>query len=62
MSPLCPSPLTAGITAVAAAIADGRDPDEISLIGAVLTQLGDTLATMALQKTICAKNQLENTP
>ena len=41
---MCPNTLAAGITAIAAAIAEGREADEITLIGATLTQLGDTLA------------------
>jgi hypothetical protein len=40
----------AAITALAAAIAEGRRADEISLIGVAFTQLGDTLATIAAQK------------
>ena len=42
---MCPNTLAAGITAIAAAIAEGREADEITLIGATLTQLGDTLAS-----------------
>lgn len=54
---MCPtiSPLIAGITAIAAAIAEGRDSEEIALIGTALTQLGDTLATIAAQKSFCEK-------
>ena len=47
---MCPNALITAITAAAAAIAEGRDPDEIAAIGAVFTQLGDTLATIAVQK------------
>ena len=42
---MCPNTLAAGITAIAAAIAERREADEITLIGATLTQLGATLAT-----------------
>ena len=49
---MCPNTLAAGITAIAAAIA------EIALIGAALTQLGDTLATIAAQKNFCGKQAL----
>lgn len=52
---MCPNTLAAGITAIAAAIAEGRNADEIALIGAALTQLGDTLATIAVQKNFCGK-------
>lgn len=43
----------AAITALAAAIADGRSADEIAWIGVVMTQLADTLATIAAQKSRC---------
>lgn len=38
--------------------AEGREADEITLIGATLTQLGDTLATIAAQKNFCGKQAL----
>lgn len=45
--------LTASITAIANAIACGRTVDEINLLGVAFTQLGDTLLTIATQKSIC---------
>ena len=36
----------------------GRNADEIALIGAALTQLGDTLATIAVQKNFCGKQAI----
>lgn len=45
--------LTASITAIANAIACGRTVDEINLLGVTFTQLGDTLLTIATQKSIC---------
>ena len=48
-----PCELTASITAVANMLAGKLTVDELSLLGAVLTQLGDTLATIATQKSIC---------
>ena len=50
---MCPNQLTATITAIAAILAEGRTTDEISLLAAILTQLGDTLDTIAAQKAIC---------
>ena len=47
--------LTASITAIANAIACGRTVDEINLLGVAFTQLGDTLLTIATQKSICCK-------
>ena len=52
-----PCELTAAITALANAVASGRTPEEISLIGALFVQLGDTLATIAAQKA-CNGHQL----
>ena len=48
--------LTASVTAIANALACGRTPDEISLLGVVFTQLGDTLLTIATQLSICCKS------
>ena len=45
--------LTAAVTAAANALSCGRTADEISLLAAVLTQLGDTLAVIAAQMTLC---------
>ena len=45
--------LTASITVLANAIACKLSIDELSLLGSTCTQLGDTLATIAMQRTIC---------
>lgn len=45
--------LTASITAIANALACGLTEDEINLLGAIFTQLGDTLLTIATHKSIC---------
>ena len=45
--------LTASITAVANALACMLSDDELSMLGVALTQLGDTLATIATQRSIC---------
>ena len=47
--------LTATITALANAIACGKTVDELNLLGVTLTQLGDTLITIATQRSICGK-------
>ena len=47
--------LTASVTALANAIACRMNPEELTLLAAVLTQLGDTLATIAVQRSICGK-------
>ena len=51
--------LTASITALANALACKLSIDEISLLASSLVQLGDTLATIALQRTLC-ENSKEN--
>lgn len=53
---MCPNSLAAAITAAAAAMAEGRCSDDISLLAAVFNQLGDTLATIALQKARCKRD------
>lgn len=50
---LCPEGLAASVTAAAAAIAKGKSSDELNLLGAVFTQLGDTLATIATARDFC---------
>ena len=50
---MCPYELMASVTVVAAAVAQGRTAEEISTLGAVFTQLGDSLATIAVQMNNC---------
>ena len=45
-----PIALAASVTALAIAVADGKGSDELSVMGAVFTQLGDTLTTISIQK------------
>ena len=45
--------LTTSITAVANAISNKLSIEETTLLAAVFVQLGDTLATIATQRTIC---------
>lgn len=45
--------LTASITAAANALACRLTDDELTLLGATLTQLGDTLVTIATQRSVC---------
>ena len=45
--------LTASITATANALTYKLTDDELTLLGTTLTQLGDTLVTIATQKSIC---------
>ena len=47
--------LTASITAVANMIANSLTDDELNILGVALTQLGDTLLTIATQRSICCK-------
>lgn len=48
-----PLALTTAVNSLAVAIAAQLNNDELSLTAAVLTQLGDTLATIAAQRGIC---------
>lgn len=49
--------LTASITAIANVISSKLTCEEIDLLSAVLVQLGDTLATISAQKSICENNK-----
>lgn len=41
------------ISATACCIADGKSPEELALLSAMLMQLGDTLATIAAHQALC---------
>ena len=45
--------LTASITAIANTLACNLTERELNLLGVILTQLGDTLLTIATQKSVC---------
>ena len=47
--------LTASITAVANGIACKLSNEDLTLLGVILTQLGDTITTIAVQREICEK-------
>lgn len=49
--------LTLFVTAVANALAEGLSEKKLNLLGAVFTQLGDTLATIAAQTACCEKSE-----
>ena len=46
---------TTAVNTLAAAMARCLDDSELALAAAVLTQLGDTLATIAVQRSLCSK-------
>lgn len=52
--------LTAGITAAANALACKFTDEELGVPGAVFTQLGDTLTTIAVQRSLCSKSKGQN--
>lgn len=45
--------ITASVTAIANIIAQKLNDDEIALLGAIFTQLGDTLETITAQRELC---------
>lgn len=47
--------LTVGVTTLANGIACNLNNDELTLLSALLVQLGDTLATIVTQRSICDK-------
>ena len=48
--------LTASITALANLIAQNFTNDELNILGVTLTQLGDTILTIAAHREICEKS------
>ena len=48
-----PCELTASVTAIANALSCKLSTEETTLLAAILVQLGDTLATIAVQRGIC---------
>lgn len=55
-----PCELTAAVTAVANSLACKLSDDELALLSAVFVQLGDTLATILVQKELCDKYNAES--
>ncbi len=52
--------LTASITAIANALSCNLNNDETALLAAILVQLGDTLATIAVQREFCENRLNKN--
>ncbi len=52
-----PCELTATITALANAAAHELTDDELTLLGTALTQLADTLLTIAAHRSICGTRE-----
>lgn len=49
-----PLALTTAVNTLAVAIAGQLGDEDLELAAAVLTQLGDTLATISVQRSLCA--------
>lgn len=56
---VCPEGLAVSVSALAATLSKGKSADELSLLGAVFTQLGDTLATIAAVKSLAESSEKE---
>lgn len=52
--PCDPLTLTTAVNTLAVAIASELNDNELNMIAAIFTQLGDTLATIAAQREFCA--------
>ena len=50
---MCPNELVAVISALAIGLAEGRAEEYVELLAVFFTQLGDTLATIALRRRQC---------
>ena len=57
---VCGLELTGGISVLAAAIAQNLEDEELTLLAAIFTQLGDTLGTIAAQRDFCKKINEKN--
>lgn len=55
---MSPCELTSAVTALANIIASKLSDDEVAVLAPVLTQLGDTLATIIVQREICDRKAL----
>lgn len=53
-----PLAFTTALNTLAAAIAAQLNDDDLNLAAAALTQLGDTLATIAAQRQLCGRERL----
>ena len=53
-----PLAFTTALDTLAAAIAAQLNDDDLNLAAAALTQLGDTLATIAAQRQLCGRERL----
>ncbi|MCD8094969.1 MAG: hypothetical protein LUE12_02425 [Ruminococcus sp.] len=54
-----PCQLTVAVTAVANALAASLTDDELNAAAAVFTQLGDTLATIAVARSACSDDDAD---
>lgn len=52
--------MTAAITAAANAMAQTAEDKELNVLSAVFSQLGDTLATIAAQRSFCQSKEENN--
>lgn len=52
-----PLALTTAVNTLAVAIAAQLDDGDLSLVAALLTQLGDTLATISVQRELCGSHE-----
>ena len=55
-NPNCdPLALTTAVNSLAVAVASRLNDQELGLVGAILTQLGGTLETIAAQRELCSR-------
>lgn len=54
---MSPCELTASITALANALSGRLTDNELVILGVIFTQLGDTLTTIATQRSICGNTE-----
>ena len=66
---LCPQEIAAIVNAAAVALSEGRSIEELNILAAIFTQIGDTLATIAVQTenlqsfcNNCSSNNINSDP
>jgi len=52
-----PLALTTAVNTLAVAVAANLKDEELELLAALLTQMGDTMATISIQRGLCQKNE-----
>lgn len=56
-----PLAFTTAVNTLSAVLAQQLNDEELALLAAILTQIGDTLATIAVQRQLCSRSREQET-